>query len=865
MANKRTQTNAKSNIRNWETDYADGGVKTIQLGDEILTSMKAYIDYTLTDRALPYIDGLKPVHRAILWYMWENNARNGNNYIKSLSIAGGTISKLHPHSGDAAYLASAGLTRDKADDTRCGACMLNLSLIDGHGNFGASFEDSPAASRYTEQRLSKSGEACVRDATNGAVFMIPSFDAKNMLPEVAPIRLPLLLINGSKGLAYGYNVSWLPHNPTEAIKACLVRIDNPNCTIKDVKKVMPGPDFPNGGIVIDKENDGLSQAYQTGFGNILVTSRYIINKLSRGRHAIDIYETPYGVARSGDKSIVSGITTFAQNNPQYGITDVKNLSGGKQECLIEVTVKSGIEPNAVALALIAQNSGTMLTQTMSYRQSAVLGSFERTDAPDATGRTDMLRLTNPKPTDASMLDYLDSFISFRKACVVNSSEYERNDCLRRKHLIDGMLQALIDIDEVISTIRHSANKDTAKTNLKKKFKLDDIQADYILAIPLARLTRSDKIKLEGNSKQLANRAKELEEILSSDANVTAEVRRLLNELLDQQVLPRRTTIVSSNGKVIARAKTDTKETLQQVQTSASMLLGKSIKVGIDSQGNAKTIDMTSDTASNAHVSPKVTGTATLTIGADGTICMTDGKKTIPTGIIHHADVDKNAIVMCVFDNGTSIRMPVYELPTKPTIVQRKCVGIVVMPSDDKETWPNVAMVAASGKVKVLNSQTLTKASECDVMKLGANDSLLVAAPAGPDTDFVLVTTDARLLRFKTDTVNPQGRTSGGVAGMSLGNARLIGAGIATADATVLTSSVKSAKVTPLTDFPEKGRGTAGVRCQKLLKGEGELSLAAIGMGIAPIDTTGGIIEIPIGKRDASGTLKQEVSGYVDAR
>lgn len=846
---KRTQTRSKKQQpqRDWSRDFADGGITQTPLNEELTDSMLSYIDYTLTARAIPYIDGLKPVHRAILWWMWQNHARSTDGYKKALAIAGGTISSLHPHSGDASYLASAGMTRANADDSKCGACQLNLSLIDGHGNFGASFEDSPASPRYTEQRLSKNGEACIKDTTNGAMFMLPSFDAKNALPEVLPVRLPLLLINGSIGFAYGYNVSWLPHNPSEAIKAVIKRIDNPKCTVDDILVIMPGPDFPSGGIVIDtqEESRSIKSGYETGISVLTLTSRYTIQELSRGRHAIDIYQTPFGVNRSGDSSIVQGIMAFSQKYPEYGITDVKNLSGGDDECLIEVTIKSGINPNQVADALISRAAKTKLTQSISYRQSAVIGTYERSDTPDYTGRKNMLRLTSPRPTDLSMLEYMDDFIDFRRACIINSSEYELQQAKDKIHLIDGMLQALIDIDEVISTIRHSQNKDTAKTNLKKKFSLDDIQADYILSIPLSRLTRSDKIQLEGNKNTLTSRIDELTELLSSDKNIKAEIKRQLKELLKQQTLPRRTTIIDANGNVIAKAAADTDVSIKQALHSAKVI-------------NSNNEVAPTKAKTEVVAAPKIEGNTNIYMDANGNVWQAKSSKA--QGYIRMLNtIDLNATVLIAFEDGSSIRMKTYELPTKPSILQHKAVGIVPLNAKQDDL---IALIADNGKVKVLDCGTLTKSSECSIIKLDPTAKLCDARLAGnKDMQFVYITSDAKILTFPVSSVSSQGRTSAGVAGIKLSNNKIVYAGIAEPDSLVLTSTSKSAKITPLSEYPVKGRGTGGMRCQKFLKGETAISFAAVNVGLVPVDASGNDIEYAIGKRDASGNIKQSVSAY----
>ena len=842
--------------RDWTTDYADGGIDGIELGDEILTSMKSYIDYTLTDRALPYIDGMKPVHRATLWYMWDHHIRNSANYIKSQTIAGGVIGTLHPHSADAAYGAAAGLTRSRADDSHCGACMLNKSLIDGHGNFGSSFETPPAAPRYTEMRLSKAGEECVKETDNGAVFMKLSFDVKNKLPELLPVRIPTLLINGSQGLAYGYNVSWLPHNPKEAIDACVRRIDNPSCTVDDIKKIMPGPDFPSGGVLVDRDDCAIRQAYDTGFANLTLTSRYRIVDLKRGRHAIDFYETPYGIARSGDKSILSGIGAFSDTHPEYGIVDIKNLSGAKNDCLIEVTVKSGINAEAVAQALLDPSAKTMLTQTISYRQSAVVGKFDRSKTPDATGRGNMLRLNVAKPQDMNLLAYIDAFLDFRKACIINSAEYEREKALNQKHLIDGMLLALADIDEVIAIVRRSKNKETAAKNLMKRFKIDDVQASYILSIPLARLTRSDKIQLEDNAKKLNAKAKSYDKLLSSDKNIYAEIRRQLVEAGEKENIPRRTTIVSSNGKIVAKAANENRE--DQKRSALIAMAANTMSDVIIGDGDDESVS-----AQAQKPSLSVSGKTSVYMNANGEICQSSTKSPqLPVQAL--IDVDMNDTIFIAYRDGSSTRMKAHELPVDKYAKVIKYAAGVASFGVDEGNRVNVAMITTDGKVKVLDTSTLTKAPDCDVMKLSGGAEVAAARPIMPDADpeFVFVTDAANLLRFKSSTVNSQGRTSAGVAGIKLAkSAKVIYATVADDPAClVVTSTGKSIKVSDLSVFPEKGRGTLGVRCHKFVKGESALSTAYIGKSPAAKSGTKDYKLPDKAQRDASGTKSDRLDG-----
>lgn len=858
MVAKRTSKNKKNKeeeLKLWKDNYAQNRDE-IDLNQEILESMQSYIDYQLVERALPYVyTGLKPVHTSMLWTLYKMKLMPNANFMRSLAVSGECVAKYHPHSSDAAYLAGCGLTRQGGDDTRAAACMLNLSLISGKGNFGSEpgRSNKSAAPRYTGMKLSKTGASCVEDVNVGAVYMKPTYDTENVIPDLLPVRLPLLLINGANGLAYGYNVFWLPHNPSEAIKACLLRLDNPKCNVDDIQKIMPGPDFPTGGIIIDREEDGINTAYETGFGGMLVTSRFEIVEGDRGKHVIRFYETVYGIARSSDKNtdkntVVAGVRAFAQEHPEYGITDVKNLSDSQNNCLVEVYIKANVNPEAVAHALVSPKSKTFLTGSMNYRQAGIVGDFVKSDAADAAGNEGVLRMSNEHPKNMGILEYIDEFINFRSVCIENASNHELKKALDQKHLIDGMLKALIDIDKVIACVRKSQNKDTARKNLMKEFKLDQIQADYVLSIPLSRLTRSDKIQLEGNSKKLAAKAKELKKILSSRKNILSEVRKQLEEELEAQVLPRRTTIVSPKGKIIAKAEGDNQKRNQETKQIVAAVMNEQIDMEPDADADSTVKSPALNLSSNKNVE-------TVYLNANGELGLKAESYTQKLDDVGDSDL------LIIYADGSSTRVKSYEVTTKPSIIGKRAVGIAKY--HEKEPT-NIAMLTSDGKVKVLDASTLTKNPDCDVMKVSTGNEILAARPVEDGEQmFVFVTSNANLLKFAVSSVPVQGRTSAGVAGIKLvKDARIVDGFLAMDSDLVVTSTGNSLKVTPLSEYPTKGRGTQGVRCHKFLSGETELVNAYIGNAPRRVDKKAALPK-PAG-RDASGTKQSGLAGAMFA-
>ena len=817
----------------WVNNFAEGGIEQNEISDELVESMRSYISYQLTERALPYVDGLKPVHKRILWCMQDRGYRASGGYTKAGTVSGDIMGHYHPHADP--YPVMAKMTRQKADDSKTGLCELNLCLVDGHGNFGNGFKDSPGASRYTEVRLSQNGEACTRDVKDNAVYMIPTYTAVDAEPEILPVRIPLLLINGSDGLAYGYNTDWMPHNPSEALNACIYRLDNPKCSSAEIKDILPGPDFPSGGIVIDTEgaDNGLDMAISTGFGRFSISSRYNIEPLTRGRYAIEFYQTPFGIAQQEGKSIVDSILVFAEKYPEYRIADVKCLTGNENNGLIEVTLKNGANPEVVAAALLKPGA-TLLTTKLGYRQSMVTCNFEKCETPDFYEIKNKLRPVSPLPKDVSVLDYIDEFIKFRRACVINSCTFRKEKALSQKHLIDGLLIALIDIDEVIKVVRTSDDKNVAKTKLMKKFKLDGEQADYVLSLTLSRLTKSDKIDLQGRSKELEALSKELGKILSSEKNIKAEIRRQLVEELEKQTLPRRTTIISANGKLIASG--TGKKTDPEGIAIANIVLGKS--------------EVCVPKTSSPIEAVSVSGPVALTVSQEGLVFRPVGEpQDFPKQALPLEKADDEVVFFS--ENGGSMRLHGYDINDSGELLPiGACVGVVSYAEDGK-----AFLATAAGKVKILDMSTLTKARECPAISLADGDRVIFASPIAEGDVVALVTKQANLLTFGIEKVPSQGRTSGGVNGISLkADDEVIAAWCGTAEAKVLTGTDGgNAKCSLLSDFPPKGRATGGVRCHAMKKGDNILVTAAVGEKVGFLNKTKLTEPDEISKRDATGT------------
>lgn len=840
-----------------DPEFAGGGIFEAPLDKEILTSMRSYIDYTLTDRAIPYVDGMKPVHRAILWCMSDMGLKPGAGYRKSASVAGNGIAKFWPHSADAFYLASAGLARQKGDDSRAAACKLNLCLVDGHGNFGASYEDEPAAPRYSEERLSETGQSCVDDVARGAVFMEPTFDAKSKMPQLLPTRMPLLLINGSDGLAYGYNVNWMPHNPVEAMRVCVAAVRKGGEISTDrILHYMPGPDFPSGGIVIDDAEGGLRQAIETGFGSFTLTSRYRVVDGKRGRHVIQFYETPFGVNRSAasesdSKSIIRGVSKFIDDHPEYGMTDVKNLAGADDDCLIEVYVKSGSNPETAAAALLDPASKTNLTVRMAYRQSMVTGDWEPSEVPDASDEKGVLHLVNVRPRDMGVAEYVRAWIDFRRACIRNETAKDERDSRAKAHLLEGTLAVLADIDRLIAIVRKSDGRDKAKDAVMRAFKIDDAQAERVLSIPLGRLTRTDEVKLRADVKELNERADADAALLADQSLVDRQITDELTEEARRHKMARRTTIVSAGGTIVAGV--DGKD-------GQRCIPGVKAVKRATVNGNDD-VDEDADNEASGFYSA---GPADLFRDASGRVWTGDAK---PTHVQREHAEEALSRCLIVGVDGTARRMTCTDVPKKPSIIGGPAAGVVPLgdlgPDGGAAPAGDAIILTASGKVKRLSGTDLpVRTDEFPVIALAPGDSVIWASPFDPASQVTFVTSDAKLLTFPESEIDhAQGRSAGGVAGISpRKGARVIGGFATPAGATVITSTGTGAKLTPLSEFPTHGRGTSGVGCQRMLKGENALTFAFVGAGAQALDADGNDVALSTSPRDSSGERVRGVAG-----
>ncbi len=474
----------------------------------------SYIDFAMSvivGRALPDVrDGLKPVHRRIIYAMNQLNLTSGRPYRKSAAVVGDVIAKYHPHGDQAVYDTLVRMAQDFS---------LRYPLVDGQGNFGSIDGDPPAAYRYTEARMSRYAELLLQDIDRDTVNFRPNFDGTTTEPEVLPSAIPHLLVNGSSGIAVGMATNIPPHNLREVIDACVMLIDDPDTDLRSIMKVLPGPDFPTGAFIYGRE--GIVEAYRTGRGRVVMRARINTEQLKGGKEALIVTEIPYQVNKG---NLLSEIGMLVREKKITGITEVRDESD-RDGMRIVLELRKG-EPSQVVINQL-------------YKHTQLQASFG----------VILLALVNDRPRYLSLIKILKLYLEHRTEVTVRRTRFDLEKAERRMHIVEGLRKALDHIDDVIETIRSSKTQEEARGKLMRWFELSEAQADAILEMRLARLTGLEREKLEEEYKELKNLIKELRSILENPAKLQAVIKKELLEIRDKYGDDRRSVIVDSSEEV----------------------------------------------------------------------------------------------------------------------------------------------------------------------------------------------------------------------------------------------------------------------------------------------------------------------------
>jgi len=769
-------------------------VENVSLSNEIEKSFLSYAYMVILSRAIPDArDGLKPVHRRILWSMFDEGMTPDKSHVKSAKIVGDTMGNYHPHGDSAIYEAMVGLVQSH---------NMSLPLIDPHGNFGGTPGSSAAAPRYTEARLAKSALPLLSELREDGADFVPNYDAKKLEPVVLPVQYPNLLINGGTGIAVGVASKMAPHNPNEIIDAARWLLTHPTATTERLMDFVPGPDFPTGGRIIGQ--DAIKEAYETGRGVIRIQGTATIDPVGRGKHHITFSSLPYEISA---EKVIEKVKELVSANKLQGIADMKDLAGREEKTRLVFETKAGVNPQALLYEL--------------YKQTPLEVSFGINNVAILDGEPKVLGLKQ----------LLEIFLEHRVNVVTRRTQSRKEKRDKRLHLIDGLLKALANIDEVIKIIRTSADTATAQDKLMKKFKLDEIQADYILDIPLRRLTKYDQIQLTDEKKKLTDEVKELNKILNDDKELRAVIAKELEDvrkLLDQE---RRSEIVGG----------DLAEHLEAAKTAA-------VTVSLEVEDEPCGVFLTYK--GGVVRSPKLS---------------------VSKAVMSQITSTTRSKFIAVTNKGRAFRLDTLHVGTKEapvsSILPEKLPSgervIALTPVDLSEGKSGgVAIGTKNGVVKIASPQWPVRSDDFSIISLEKDDEIVSAAWVD-DVDayeLAFITTDTSLLTFPASKVRPQGLSGGGMAGIKLaeGNKVLSFGVIPTAikdKAMVVTvSDGQRGKTTPFALYPQKGRGTGGVRTQAFLKGETILIYAFVGTEPVLLDKDKKELALPetINKRDASG-------------
>ena len=798
----------------------------IDVAEEMKAAFLEYSYSVIYARALPDArDGLKPVQRRILFGMSELGLRPDRPHVKSSRIVGEVMGKYHPHGDSAIYDTLVRLAQPFS---------MRLPLVDGHGNFG-SLDDGPAASRYTEARMAPGAMLMVNGLDEDTVDFVPNYDDTHTQPEVLPAAFPNLLVNGASGIAVGMATSMPPHNLGEVIGAARHLIDNPQASLEDLMRFVPGPDLPGGGRIVGL--DGIREAYAGGRGSFRTRATARIENLTPRRRGIVVTELPYLV---GPEKVIEKIRDLVQAKKLQGISDVKDLTDRKHGLHLVIEVKTGFVPEAVLEEL--------------YRLTPMEDSFGINN----------VALVDGQPRTLGLRELLTVFVDFRIAVVRRRTAHRLARREERLHLVDGLIIAILDIDEVIQVVRSSDDTATARARLISVFDLSEAQANYILELQLRRLTKFSRLELEREQAQLREEIATLRAILADEGLLRRTVSDELAEVAQAHATPRRTVLLESAGAV------------------------GGVVPAAPTRGQPAVLEIADDPC-------------WVLLSSTGLLARTSSADPLPTGgsrarhdvVIGAVRSTARGEVGLVTSHGRMIRLSVLELPTLPPTAEAPHLSggaplaayvelvrgeqPISLASLDPEA-PVLALGTAAGVVKRVVTDHPAKPS-WDVIALKDGDEVVGAASTPrDDLDLVFLTSDAQLLRFPAGSVRPQGRAAGGMAGIRLSdNARAVFFGVVDPlrEAMVVTASGTSAalpgtqagavKATPYAEYPAKGRGTGGVRCHRFLKGEDTLVLAWAGpVPARAAAANGGPVDLPepTGRRDGSGSSWTAVVGAI---
>ena len=812
MARRRSATRSPQD--DLPEDFVEH-IVDVDVTQEMETSFLEYSYSVIYSRALPDArDGLKPVQRRILFMMDQMGLRPDRGHVKSARVVGEVMGKLHPHGDAAIYDAMVRMAQSFA---------MRVPLVDGHGNFG-SLDDGPAAPRYTEARMAPAARTLTGDLDEDVVDFVPNYDNQFQQPAVLPAAYPNLLVNGATGIAVGMATNMAPHNMREVAAGARHLVLNPEATLEELMKLIPGPDLPSGGRIVGLE--GIRDAYRTGRGSFRTRATVSIEQVSPRKQGIVVTELPYMV---GPEKVTEKIKDAVQAKKLTGISDVVDLTDRTNGLRLVIEVKNGFNPQAVLAQL--------------YKHTPLEESFGINN----------VALVDGQPRTMGLLELLRVYTDHRIAVVRRRTAFRLAKRQDRLHLVEGLLIAIVDIDEVIQIIRGSEETAEARDRLIAVFDLSRAQAEHILELRLRQLTKFSRIELEAERDQLQREIAELEAILGSETTLRGVVADELSETAQKFGDERRTVLLEAEDlPAVTAAQTGGKKAVTSVALEIS------------------------DDPCWAFLSTtgRIARSAARTPLADGSRRF---KHDALTSVV---PATARGEIAAVTSTGRMLRVSCVDIPVLQDFdgVPRLADGVPAadfLGLDKNETLVGLAPLTevvvigtAAGVVKRVNPDYPLNLDQWPAIKLKDADRVVGVGAAPDAAELVMVSSDAKLLHFPASAVRPQGRTAGGVVGMKLaaGEHVIFCGAVIPQESTVVVTQARgdgqlpemgeaSVKVTPLSEFPPKGRATAGVRAQRLLAGEDALNLAWVGHGPGKAVSAAGVarsLPTEYGRRDGSG-------------
>lgn len=753
-----------------QIDDIHGKMEDVDLKKEM---EKSYIDYSMSviiGRALPDIrDGLKPVHRRILYTMNELNLTPDKSFRKSANVVGETMGFYHPHGDSSIYDAMVRMAQDFS---------MRYPLVEGKGNFGTLDGDPPAAYRYTEAKMNKIAAEMLRDLNKETVDFRPTFDEEKQEPVVLPSRFPNLLVNGSNGIAVGMATSIPPHNLREVIDAVVAIIDNPEATLDDIMSHIKGPDFPTGAIIMGKES--IKKAYETGRGKVVVRAKVEIEEMPNGKSEIIVTEIPYQVNKA---NLVEKIGQLVRDKKVEGITDLRDESSKKTGIKIVVETRRDVNPNVVLNNL--------------YKHSQLQEVYSII----------LLSIVDGEPKILNLMEVLRHYLKYQKEVVTRRTQFDLKKALERLHIVQGLLIAIDNIDEVINIIRSSYSD--AQEKLMSRFELSEVQATAILDMRLRRLQGLEKEKLEDEKTELTNKIDYYNSILASEEKLLSIIKEEIIEIRDKYKDKRRTSIIAKQEEI------DIKDTIPNEE----------VTITLTHQGYIKRMPVDTYKAQKR--------------GGKGIASMTTKEEDFVEKLLITSNHEK---LLFITNLGKIYTLNAYEVPQ----VSRTAKGtniINLLPLDKGEKISSLittraqfennylVMCTKKGIIKKTQVSEFTKSKRQGIIaiNLDEGDELVNSLLTQDNSQFIIVSKKGMAIEFEDKQIRPMGRTARGVRGIKLReNDEVIAVEIANQDKQLLIISEKGyGKRTNLSEYKIQSRGGVGVKTYKITAKTGDVADAKV--------------------------------------